>query len=281
MRAENTIMRHVLVVLLTVLLGACSAASPEQGAAAQASASAGAAAATASPTAPAAAAAVKAVAVAASNPLYEFDYAYPAQAAAIPALGKWLDADLAKQRAELVKNARIGQAEAKRSGFDYHPYSHATQWAVVTDLPGWLSLSAQRYEYAGGAHGNPWRDALVWDKAAGRRLKASDLFASPAAVSAAIRAPFCAALDQQRAAKRGGAANAAAGDPFTACIDPVASTLILGSADNAHFTRIGVLVGPYEAGPYSEGNYEVTLPVTAAVLGAVKPQYRNAFAAAR
>lgn len=68
---------------------------------------------------------------------------------------------------------------------------------------------------------------------------------------------------------------------FDACIDPVDSTVILGSADKQHFTRIGVLVDPYEAGPYVEGNYEVTVPVTAAVLKAVKPEYRAAFALGR
>ena len=45
--------------------------------------------------------------------------------------------------------------------------------------------------------------------------------------------------------------------------------------------QIGVLIGPYEAGPYVEGGYEVTLPVTAEVLAVVKPEYRASFAAGR
>jgi hypothetical protein len=57
--------------------------------------------------------------------------------------------------------------------------------------------------------------------------------------------------------------------------------MILGSGDRQHFTRIGILIGPYEAGPYAEGDYEITLPVTPEVLAAVKPEYRADFAAAR
>jgi len=57
--------------------------------------------------------------------------------------------------------------------------------------------------------------------------------------------------------------------------------VILGSADKQHFTRIGVLIDPYAAGPYAEGGYEVTLPVTPAVLRAVKPEYRALFAHGR
>jgi hypothetical protein len=37
------------------------------------------------------------------------------------------------------------------------------------------------------------------------------------------------------------------------------------------------LVPPYEAGPYAEGAYEVTLPVSAAVVAAVKGEYRPSF----
>jgi hypothetical protein len=68
---------------------------------------------------------------------------------------------------------------------------------------------------------------------------------------------------------------------FSECIDPTDSTIILGSSNRQGFDRIGVLVAPYEAGPYAEGTYEVTVPVTRAVMDAVKPVYRSAFAPAR
>jgi hypothetical protein len=212
------------------------------------------------------------------NDLIEFDYAYPAQAAAIPKLKAWLDADIANQQKQITEGAQADRDERKKNGFPFNPYSHSTEWKVVTEIPGWLSLSADRWEYTGGAHGNPWSDSLLWDKAADAKRAPLDLFASKAALSKAIRDPFCDQLDKQRAQKRGAPVNRASGDEFDQCIDPVESTVILGSSDKQHFDRIGVLVGPYAAGPYAEGGYEVTLPVTPAVLAAVKPEYRQYFA---
>ena len=275
-------MRLVPIACATLLLAACSGSSPDQAVQPSVSPSAELAGPTAAATAPAAPAlVVKPVSIDDSTPLYEFSYAYPVQAKSIPPLAAWFKADAAKQKRELIKQAKNEQGQAKADRRTYYPFGHSTKWNVVADLPGWLSLSAQRWESLGGAHPNPWQEGLVWHKSAGKRMKGTDLFSSPAALSAAIRLPFCAALDQQRAGKRGAPVNRKSGNPFDACIDPAAQTVILGSADKAHFTRIGVLVDPYEAGPYAEGNYEVTVPVTAAVLRAVKPQYRSAFAAGR
>lgn len=213
--------------------------------------------------------------------LASFDYAYPAAAGRIPALKAMLDGDLAEQQATITQQAREGRKDAKESGFPFNPYGHSTDWSVVTELPGWLSLAAQRWEFTGGAHGNPWSETLLWDKAANVKRMPVELFRSKAALTAAIQQPFCAALDKERAKRRGEPVRRGSGDPFDECIDPVESTVILGSSDHQHFNRIGVLVDPYEAGPYAEGNYEVTLPVTPAVVAAVKPEYRGVFAAGR
>ncbi|NOU03544.1 MAG: DUF3298 and DUF4163 domain-containing protein [Novosphingobium sp.] len=270
-------MRACLPPIALLALAACSPASDEAPVPKASATTAAAPASAAPPSVPPA----QARSVEDKTPLYDFDYAYPAQAAAIPALKAWLDGDIAKQKADIMSSAKDGRDGAKESGFPFNPYGHSTSWDVVTDLPGWLSLSAQRWEFTGGAHGNPWSEGLLWDKAAGKRRDALSLFTSKAALSAAIRAPFCDALDKQRAERREAPVDRAGGDMFDECIDPVNSAVILGSADKQHFTRIGVLVDPYEAGPYAEGNYEVTVPVTAVVLQAVKPEYRAAFALGR
>ena len=210
--------------------------------------------------------------------LYAFDYAYPAAAAAIPRLKARLDADLGRQRARLATDAREGAAEAKRNGFPQRKYAWSQSWAVVTDLPGWLSLSATYYTFTGGAHGMSWSGAMLWDRNAGVPRNPLDLFTGKAALAAAIREPFCAALDRQRAGKRGAPVNRKSGDEFDRCIDPTAETVILGSHGRRKFDRIGILVAPYSAGPYAEGGYEVTVPVTPAVMAAVKPQFRSGFA---
>lgn len=213
------------------------------------------------------------------NDLYHFAYSYPVAAGVIAPLRAQLDAELAKNRNQLKADATEGKAEAAKDGREYRPYEAQKDWAVVADLPAWLSLSATLYWDSGGAHPNHGYDALVWDRRGGRRMAAKDLFTSPAALNKAIRARFCDLLDAERSKRRQAKVDRASGDQFDECIDPTESTLVLGSSNRKAFNRIGVLIGPYEAGPYVEGDYEITLPVTPAVLAAVKPEYRSSFVA--
>jgi hypothetical protein len=216
-----------------------------------------------------------------ASKLYEFDYGYPAAAQAIPALKSWLENDLTMQKGDLAQLAAEVSAEAKESRIDFRPYTSGVEWQVVTDLPQWLSLSATIYSDTGGAHPNHGTTALLWDKTAGQQRKVVDLFTSPAAFTKALQPAFCDALDAQRAKRRWAKVNRNSGDEFDACLDPASVTVILGSANGQGFDRIGFLIDPYAAGPYAEGDYEVTLPVTVKVLAAVKPEFRSAFAAGK
>ena len=230
-------------------------------------------------TAPAKPVVANPVEVKEANDLYEFRYVYPAQAAAIPALKKWLETDLTKQRSDIIECARETKSYLEEGDF-FSPHTHETEWKVVTNLPSWLSLSASVWEYTGGAHGNSWPKAVIWDKQANVRRSALDLFVSKAAFTAAVRVPFCRALNLEQSKRRGEPVNPKDGG-FSACPDPADTPVLLGSSNKTHFTRIGIVLPPYAAGPYSEGFYEFTLPVTPAVIKAVKPQYRAAFAVGR
>ncbi|HQS98494.1 MAG: hypothetical protein B7Y31_04810 [Novosphingobium sp. 16-62-11] len=263
-----------LVLMGAVLaLGACSVKEDEPTAAASESAYAAQSTAAVVTQAPVAARDVHE-----QNELYQFDYSYPASAGAIPALKALLDAELEKARGELKVEATEGQNLAKKNGFPFNPYSYSVEWKVVTDLPAWLSMSTLIGTFSGGAHPNYVFDAMLWDRVAGQRRAPADLFVSKAALSEAIRAPFCKELDRQRAKKRGGQDGGQI-EEFSKCIDPVEETVILGSSTGKAFDRIGILVAPYSAGPYAEGDYEVTVPVTPKVLAAVKPQFKPAFVA--
>lgn len=280
-------MRAITTVALILCLGACKGGAPGDdvtpAASAQASAPAAAASTEAAPEPPAVPPPAKAVArsVKEDNDLYNFEYSYPAAAAAIPSLKAWFDADLAKQKAKLVSDARHARSEAKNDGYPYHGYSAAWDWQVVTDLPGWISLSTEIDTYTGGAHGNSTFDTLLWDKNADIKRKPLDLFTSPAALSAAIQKPFCAVLDKAREKKRGEPVPPGSTAMFYDCIDPVKEIVILGSSNHQTFDRIGVLVPPYDAGSYAEGSFDVTVPVTDAVLRVVKPEYRSSFSVNR
>lgn len=210
---------------------------------------------------------------------YKFTYSYPTQAARIPALRSWLEADKAKLRASIAGDAAEGRRAARRNGFPFNQYEAQKSWKVVTDTPRFLSLSGDVYSFTGGAHGNPGSLALVWDKAAGRRLDPKAMFVSVAALQAAVTQPYCAKLNAERTARRG--TPPSGDDMFGKCPGIGDLTVLLGSSDRNRIDRIGFIADPYVAGPYAEGAYEVTLPVTPAVLRAVNPAYRASFAIGR
>jgi len=206
----------------------------------------------------------------------EFAYGWPAQVSAVPALADRFTAErdtvLAEQKSEwnaaLTEFAGQDCVSCTSRGF-------SKEWAVVADLPRYLSLSADIYFYTGGAHGNSGHDALVWDREAGAAIDPKAMFRSEAALQDALGTAWCKALKTQRQ-KRLGADYS--DDGFFTC-PPIADlTLLPGSASKQAFDRIGLLAAPYVAGSYAEGTYEVTLPVTAKLLDAVKPEYKAAFA---
>lgn len=209
---------------------------------------------------------------------FQFEYSWPAQVSAVPSLVARFDAERAAAYAkwrgewdEAQEDTVMADCVSCRSrGYD-------KEWSVVTDLPRYLSLSASVYSYTGGAHGMTVYDALVWDREKEVAMKPIDMFRNTQVLDAAVQDDFCDQLDKARARKRGGPVKRN-GDPFYDCIAPVAnSTVILGSAGKQGFDRVGFLIPAYNAGPYAEGTYEVTLPVTPALLDTVKPEYVRAF----
>lgn len=208
---------------------------------------------------------------------YSFSYDYPAQAAAIPPLAAWFEADRTRARAAFAKDAAEARRDAKTSGYPFNGYEMTVEWKVVTDTPRLLSLSSLHWAFTGGAHGNGGSGALVWDKARKQRLQPIALFTSPDALWSALRASYCRALDAERTKRRGEPVGKT-GNVFDACPPFKDLTLLLGSTDRKSINRIGLIADAYVAGSYAEGQYDITLPVTPAVLAAVKPDYRAAFA---
>ena len=206
--------------------------------------------------------------VAAQPDADEFEHSYPPAARAIPALNARFDREAATLRTRFLADARQHKVEAARDKRTHHGWHMVRSWSVVADTPRFLSLSLETYQFSGGAHGTNGFGALVWDRKAGRAITPLSFFTSPAALNAAMRRPFCDALDRQRAAKREQPVRRGVG-LFDDCVDPTKSTLILGSANRRTFDRVGVLLGSYEGGPYVDGTYDVTVPITTAVLAAV------------
>ena len=215
------------------------------------------------------------------NDLYSFNYSWPKEAGNIPALARQLESDLEKSKQDLIANAQQGKEQADSSGFPYNAHYYSEQWSVVARLPQWLSLSGKFSAYTGGAHGNYGLETLVWDRKVGRGFPAIEMFESPKALSDALGSKLCHALDRERARRRKGTPKAQIAAEFTKCVGVDEATVLVGSSNGRTFNRVGVWFGPYVAGPYAEGAYELTFPVDQAVLATVKPAYRAAFSRAR
>ena len=210
--------------------------------------------------------------------LFLFEYSYPQQAGEVPELASWLDQRLSNDREMLAADANRGRREASANGFPFNIYSSSTSWEVVANLPGWLSLSADLSSYRGGAHPNYGFDTIVWDKERSVALEPIALFTSPEALDEALGDALCEALNAERERRRGAPVEEGSSDTFDTCVLPDETNVLLGSTDGALFNRIGIQIAPYLAGPYAEGSYEFTFPVTPELLDVVREEYRAAFA---
>ncbi|NIJ17094.1 DUF4163 domain-containing protein [Sphingobium vermicomposti] len=208
----------------------------------------------------------------------EFLYAWPAQVSAVPELRAKLRKDMTEGKADALKMAEQDRKSARESGFPFHAHSLETRWTVSADTPRFLALQSSTYSYTGGAHGMTGYKALLWDKVRRRETSFQAVMTSPTAFADAIHDRFCTGLDKARAAKRGGPIAPRGDDPFSACIDPMKEVLTLTSKSGKLIDGVTVVIGPYSAGPYSEGSYEVFLPVDAAMRNAIKTEYQDAFA---
>ena len=211
--------------------------------------------------------------------LFVFEYSYPQAAGETAGLARWLDRRLERRRTRLARRAEQGRAEASDNGFPFNTYSSETAWEVVADLPDWLSLSAQLSSYSGGAHPNYGFDTIVWNKREQAAMEPIAFFESPQALDDTLGPQLCEALNAERAERRGEPVDEEATDSFNACIKPDETNLLLGSTDGQRFNRIGIQIAPYLAGPYAEGSYEFTFPVTPELLQTVREEYRDAFSA--
>lgn len=226
----------------------------------------------------------KAVSMDEKTGLLHWHLAYPAEVAAIPALAARIRAAALKEKAELLSDARTDRAERKQGGWPFNAYESSTDYRVAGNAPRLLSLSADWYSFTGGAHPNHGTSGLIWDRQARAPVAVNALFVQGAeALRPLFAKAFCKALDKERAKRREGEPiDGGTDDPFNAC--PKFSEIGIIPETKRHPGRLDTLLfhaDPYVAGPYAEGDYDVELPVTAAVIAALKPEYRASFAAQR
>ncbi|WP_199554872.1 polysaccharide deacetylase family protein [Sandaracinobacteroides hominis] len=199
-------------------------------------------------------------------PTLRFRWALAPEASLEPALVRLMRKEALADREKAIAQAKDAAPPGSRQFQSL--WMESWQPEAETDLL--LALSTKHYEFTGGAHGNMLFKSVIWDRSAEQRLAFGQLFADPKAAMAAVKPAFCKALDEARKEKRGGQL----GSNFADCLDPAAYPIV--PMGEGQIERFRVLVPPYEAGPWAEGAYEITLPVSL-IRAFLLPRYIGAF----
>jgi len=213
------------------------------------------------------------------NPLLDFEYSWPEAISPDSKLVDLLKADLSKSYDEALKNARENKAATNSAGAPFNQNMFHRAWELQGQTERLTSLVASTDTFGGGAHPNHDTSALLWDRKARAEIKFADLFAAADGLESVLRTQYCKLLDAERAKRREGQT---LDGPFSEC--PPFSDLTIapaGKDGSGPFDSVVLIADPYIAGPYVEGSYEVIMPVTAGLVGALKDEFRSDFKAQR
>jgi hypothetical protein len=214
------------------------------------------------------------------NKALQFSYEWPAEAAAVAALDTRFRADVQNAFAEARANAAEDQKLAREQKRNFNPEFYSMAWTLGGQSARLLSLQSELSSFTGGAHPNTSYGALIWERKLNRQVSMDALLAGRGNFAAIARVPYCKALDAERKKRRQGETLDL--PEFNAC--PKFSDLAIAPVDQDHdgrFDHISFVASPYVAAPYVEGKYAIVLPVTAGLMGALRPEYRNSFEAQR
>ena len=211
--------------------------------------------------------------------LLDFEYSWSSEANAIPALVKLFSGDMKKQRASLTAQAQKDAADRKEQGFPFNAYQQVTAITTEGETRRLISLRNETYQFTGGAHGNTVTTGVLWDRKLNKQIDFDALFRTGSAVLTSLKGQYCKALDAKRKKRRRGEQ---LGGEFDQC--PQFSELTILPADSKHkgrFNQLLIIADQYVAGPYAEGQYEISMPVNAALIAKLEPEYRASFGSYR
>ena len=258
------------LLMVAILLAACG----QQAAAPRSNLTAETRNATQAPAAPAPPA--KPFSVEVKDDLIEFDYSWPAEAAATPELVQRFRAEMAKAKAELVASAEQDKAMRDKLGTDFNPFSAATAYETAGESQRLLSLRVDSNGYTGGAHGYASTGALLWDRQARREIRFADLFAERSNRDRLLTQRWCDSLNKAREEKRGEPVGGRGMFDDCPALDDV-SIIPVDSNKDGRFEKLLVVASPYVAGPWVEGAYEIELAVNADLVAALKAEFKPSF----
>ena len=194
-----------------------------------------------------------------------------------PDLHARLYASAVRDLRQFSEGAQADRTEAGGDGGSA-PYDKTITVTPGAETGKLFSLVRGVSEYTGGAHPNPSATAILWDKALKREITGADLFSR--ADLSALDIALCAAVNAERKRRNPNAQPITLTSSLWAC--PRAGALPFVLAPSTAPGKAGglvFLIGPYQVGPYSDGSYEVTVPLSA-FRGLLSPAYADEFGGA-
>ena len=211
--------------------------------------------------------------------LVEFNYAWPAEVTASGPLTRRLRADLERAFKAAEATAMGDRATATEMNRSFYGHKYSRRWTTAGQSPRLLSLDGRLMTFTGGAHPNQSAEGLLWDRNARAEIKPERLFATADKLDALVRVPGCAMLTSERARRL--SAVASPGDVFSACPTTGFAVIPSDGNHNRRFDHIRLVAANGVAGAYVEGTYDISVPITATLLAAIKPAYRAGFEVAQ
>lgn len=208
--------------------------------------------------------------------LLDFEYSWPEAISPEPQLVSRLKEDLSKSYDEALNNARENKADTDKFGAPFNQNSFLRVWSLEGQTPRLFSLVSDTDTFTGGAHPNHTSSALLWDRSSHAEIPIAQLFQSAEAFEGALRPQYCKLLDAERLKRRQGET---LDGEFSKCPEFSDLTIAPAGSGNGPFKSIQLIADPYVAGPYAEGSYEIDVPVSAALVAALKPEFRGDFEA--
>lgn len=205
------------------------------------------------------------ICIAKKGPNWTYAFAYPAEAARIPALDAWLRSESKGDEGDHEDSIGSLAAWAKQNPDGRFHLERV--YTLDSDIPALLALSKITSSYTGGAHGWFVLETLLWDKSRNRPLEPDELFSDPSAANAEIRDQLCPALNELRRSRNRG---------FNGrCQEPPYDSVTLLAA-GGRVTSLKVTFNELEG--YAGGTFTVQVPVTRRLLGLVAERFRSGFA---
>ena len=193
------------------------------------------------------------------TPYADIKLVLPDELKAHPDLHASLYAEEVRKLRQFAEGAQ-GELTEAGAATDRPKYENTITLTTAAETAKLFSLKRTSFDYSGGAHPNTLTSGILWDKALKRRIGLADLFRKGADLTVLDRA-LCSALNTaKRARVPDGASLTFDSKPF-ACPRAATTPFVLTPGDTpGKAAGLTFLIGPYQAGSYAEGGYEIAIP---------------------